>query len=427
MLTSKSFYYNDGQLYCEGVALAEIATAVATPVYIYSQAELLRRANAYRQTAAAVTPDHLVCYAVKANSNPSLLHLLADNGLGADVTSGGELFLARHAGFAPSKILYSGVAKTAPEIEAALLAGIRALHVESEMEMAVIREVAAAHGRVARIAVRVNPNISTDTHPHISTGQYAHKFGVTLDQARRLLVAAAADPWLEPVGLAAHIGSQITDLEPFVASARYLAAAAHELAAEGIQLQYLDVGGGLGIGYMLEDAPEPAAWVTAVAPVVAEAGYGLVMEPGRSIIGPAGILLAQVVYTKQQGQKHFVITDTGMTELIRPSLYNAYHQIVPVVEERGRGGDKETRGGGDWVVDVVGPVCETGDFLARDRVLAPVGPGDLLAVMQAGAYGFAMSSNYNGRLRPAEVLVNGDQFQVIRRRQSYEQLLADCG
>lgn len=410
------FSYDTQQLCCEGSPLTAIVAAVGTPVYVYSQAELQRRANAYRDTAAALTPRSLVCYAVKANGNPTLLRLLAAAGLGADVTSGGELFLALHAGFPPDKVIFSGVGKTRAEIEMALTAGIRALQVESAMELEVVAQTAVSLGRVAAVGVRVNPDVEAETHPYISTGQRAHKFGVSPEQARRMLAWAASHPWLRPVGLAAHIGSQITELEPFVAAAGKLVELAGELAAMDIDLPYIDVGGGLGIDYAQVEAPEPTAWVTAVARPVTQAGYEVVMEPGRSIVGPAGALVTQVLYTKTQGEKTFVITDAGMTDLIRPALYQAYHPIVPVRQTASSFAP----------VDVVGPVCETGDWLARERPLPPLRPGDLLAVLQAGAYGFAMSSNYNGRLRAAEVLVDGEQFRVIRERQGLEALLVGC-
>jgi diaminopimelate decarboxylase len=426
-------------LSCEQLPVVELVTAVGTPVYAYSQAALLQQAAKYRQAAETAVPRSLVCYAVKANGNPHLLRLLAQAGLGADVTSGGELFLARHAGFDPRKILFSGVAKSAVEIETALSAGIRALHVESNQELDLIAVTAASQGIVAQIGVRINPNVSAGTHPHISTGSHSHKFGVTLEQGMAMLRQAAAHPWLRPVGLAAHIGSQISEIGPFVESARLLCAAAAEAAAMGIRLEYLDVGGGLAIDYGSgAAAPGAAEWLAAVAAPVAEAGYELVVEPGRSIVGPAGALITRVVYTKEQGGKAFVITDAGMNDLIRPALYNAYHPIVPVLDPAVRRVDDGSRGvprqdqvervhqGKVRVVDVVGPVCETGDFLARERPLPPLQPGDLLAVLQAGAYGFAMSSNYNGRLRPAEVLVNGDRFQIIRRRQTYQHLLDGC-
>lgn len=412
------FIYHAGELACENVPLAAIAAAVDTPVYVYSRADLLRRAQAFLETAsAAAGPERaLVCYAVKANGNPAILRLLGEAGLGADVTSGGELFLARHAGIEPGRIIFSGVGKRAEEIAEALTAGIRALHVESEMELAAVAAVAERLGCVASVGVRVNPNISAATHPYISTGLHGHKFGVPRERAVAILRAAAAHPWLRPVGLAAHIGSQITDLDPFAQAVRFLVDLADEMGREGIALEYIDAGGGLGIDYQ-GAAPGAADWVRAVGALVGDAGYGLIIEPGRSIVGRAGALLTRVVYTKAQGQKQFVIADAGMTDLIRPTLYQAYHPILRVVEPMEAAGD-----GGD-PVDVVGPICETSDFLARERALPPVAPGDLLAVLHAGAYGYAMSSNYNGHLRPAEVLVEGDTFRVIRRRQTYDALL----
>ncbi len=442
------FEYQNKQLHCENVPLAAIAAAVGTPAYIYSQSALLERAAEFLRTATAVSTDFAltepaevtgsgfdkrsprrephIAYAVKANGNPALLRLLAQTELGADVTSGGELFLALHAGFSPDKIIYSGVGKTQAEIEMALDAGIKALHVESEMELAAIGEIASTRQQVARIGVRVNPNIDAKTHPYISTGLHAHKFGVSGEKAMALMQQAATNPWLDPIGLAAHIGSQITDLGPFSESTQFLAGMAEELAGMGIRLSYLDVGGGLGIDYGDPRNPISARnrisitdWVTTIAQPITQAGYQIVMEPGRSIIGPTGLLLTQVLYTKQQGEKQFIIVDAGMNDLIRPTLYQAHHPIWPVNEVTGTLEVPVT-------CDIVGPICETGDFLARERPFPPSQPGDLLAVMQAGAYGFAMSSNYNGRLRPAEVLVNGDQFRLIRQRQKLEHLLDGC-
>jgi diaminopimelate decarboxylase len=414
-----SFHYHNHSLHCEDVTLSAIAQSAGTPTYIYSQQALLNRANAYRQAAESI-PNHLICYAIKANGNPHLLRLLVNAGLGADVTSGGELFLAQEAGFPAEKILFSGVGKTGDEIEMALAGRIHGLHVESEMELALIGRIAAAQQQTAPISIRINPDIAAETHPHISTGRQAHKFGVTPDQAMQMLRQAADHPWLKPTGLAVHIGSQITQIEPFVMAAQFLIDFAGQAAAQGIPLEYLDVGGGLGIDYSGQDesgaVPDPAEWVTAVAQPVAAAGYGVVMEPGRSIVGPAGLLLTKVIYTKNQGGKQFIITDAGMSDLLRPSLYNAYHPIIPVKQANSGSQDLLT-------ADIVGPICETGDTLGKERLLPPVQPGDLLAILQAGAYGFAMSSNYNGRPKPAEVLVNGHDFHLIRRRQSYGHLL----
>ena len=435
------FYYRDRELFCEDVSLAEIAAAFDTPVYIYSQTELEKRAAAYENTLNDLTqrrkdakgsnprlsaidtswrayrvpsPSSLVCYAVKANNNLTILRLVAAAGLGADVTSGGELFLALKAGFPPDKIIYSGVGKTRREINEALEANIHALHVESAMELAVIGEIAAARQQVVAIGIRINPNIVASTHPKISTGQSQHKFGVAPEQAITMFREAAAHPWLQPIGLAAHIGSQITSLEPFVQASHTLVALADELHSLGIALDYLDVGGGLGIAYQQETPPTLTDWATQVAQPVLTAGYDVVIEPGRSLVGSAGALLTQVVYTKSQGEKEFVIVDAGMSDLLRPTLYNAYHPIVSV-QEAAAATPKIT-------VDVVGPICETGDYLALERPLPPQQPGNLLAILQAGAYGFAMSSNYNGRPRPAEVLVKNNQFSLIRSRQTYTDL-----
>lgn len=410
-----AFQYHNGQLHCEDATLAAIAAAVGTPFYVYSARTLQTRAQAF-VTAVAAT-DALVCYAVKANGNPTLIRLLGQAGLGADVTSGGELFLALHAGISPAKIIFSGVGKTIPEINAALDAGIRALHVESAMELEVIGEVATQRRQQAPIGVRVNPDIPVSTHPYISTGEHAHKFGVPAQQAQALLQQAAAHPYLRPVGLATHIGSQITTLEPFMAAAHFLVTQARALAAAGVQLTYLDVGGGLGINYAQNDAPEITDWATAVSQPIHAAGYQVVLEPGRSLVGPAGALVTAVTYIKQQGEKTFVIADAGMSDLIRPTLYDAYHPVWPV---------REIANAPLLPVDLVGPICETGDWLARERPLPPLQPGDLLAILQAGAYGYAMSSNYNGRLRPPEILVQGSQFHLIRQRQQLSQLLDNC-
>jgi diaminopimelate decarboxylase len=411
---SDVFNYANGRLHCETIPLAEIAAAVGTPSYVYSRAALLARAEAMKQATAVHAPGGLVCYAVKANGNPALLRLLAQAGLGADVTSGGELFLARHAGFPPERSLFSGVGKSAAEIREAITANIRAIHLESEMEMAVVAQVAQALGQPAAVGVRVNPGIEAATHPHISTGGRVHKFGVSPEQALAMLWQAKDHSWLRPVGLAVHIGSQITELAPFTAAAQQLVALAHEVEKLGIRLDYLDAGGGLGVAYETA-VPDPSEWIKTVAQPIQAAGYQLVVEPGRSLVAGCGLLLTRVLYLKRQGEKQFAIVDAGMTDLLRPALYDAHHPILLVIEPD----DAKTQ-----LVDVVGPVCETGDYLARERPLPPVQPGDLLAITQAGAYGFAMSSNYNGRLRAAEVLVNGDQYRLIRRRQAYGDLLA---
>jgi len=408
------FNYQNKKLFCEGVSLTDLAAAVGTPAYIYSQQDLQTRAAQFQPSTAS----RLVCYATKANSNPTLLRFLQNAGLGADVTSGGELFLALHAGFAPEKIIYSGVGKTDAEIEAALDAGIKALHVESAAELARIQHIATNRQQVARIGIRINPNIDAKTHPYISTGQKRHKFGVDPETAVSLFHTAAQHPWLQPVGAATHIGSQITSLTPYQESTTFLLDFAAKLAADGIHLQYLDVGGGLGIDYESEPVPAIDAWATAVSTPINAAGYTVVLEPGRSIVGPSGILLTQVIYTKSSSARNFAIVDAGMNDLLRPTLYKAHHPILPI--------NKPTPDMPTTLYDVVGPVCESSDWLAKARSFPQLKSGDLLAVTHAGAYGFAMSSNYNGRLRPPELLVNEDHYQIIRQRQTYEVLLDGC-
>lgn len=425
-------HYENGRLFCEQVSLAKVAAEVGTPTYVYSLAELLKRANAYQTAVSSLNTPTLVCYATKANGNPHLIRQLGKVGLGADVTSGGELFLAQHAGIAADKIIFSGVGKTTDEIEMALRADIRALHIESEMELTAVSHIAARLQKKARIGIRVNPNISAETHPYISTGQHSHKFGVPLAQAQEMFAWAARHEWLEPVGIAAHIGSQIREVEPFRQTAVFLTEVADELKAQGIVLNYIDVGGGLGIDYAGSGAPAIGEWTTAVSHPVHAAGYQLVLEPGRSIVGPAGLMLTQVVYTKKQGEKTFVIVNSGMNDLLRPTLYQAYHPVLPLVESRTgspphwqnlSNAARTASPTSQQLVDIVGPICESGDWLAKERPLPHQIPGDILAFLQAGAYGFAMGSNYNGRLRPAEVLINGNTFHLIRQRQRLEHLL----
>ena len=407
------FQIKNQQLTCEKVFLSTIAAEVGTPVYIYSKEDLLHRAQLYR---SSVGNRGLVCFAVKANGSPAILRLLASQGLGADVTSGGELFLALHAGIQPQKIIYSGVGKRRDEMEMALEAGIRALHLESAMEMHVLAQIAQSLGIVAPIAVRVNPDIRVNTHAYDSTGELGHKFGVPRETALQMLQAAQENPWLKPVGIAAHIGSQITEVSPYVRLASYLVDLALEAAASGIPLTYIDAGGGLGINYNQTNAPGISDWVTAVQQPIRHSGFDLVIEPGRSIVGPAGGLLTKVLYTKEQGGKSFLIVDAGLNDLIRPAMYGAYHPVLAAGRQLRP--DEQNQ-----LVEIVGPVCETGDFLGHDRLLPPMQADDLLLLTQAGAYGFAMSSNYNGRLRLPEVLVDGDQFSLIRQRQGYESLL----
>ena len=394
----------------------EIAGQVGTPVYVYDTAVLQTNLRAYQTSQ----PAH-AHYAIKANNNLHLLRLIQQAGLGADVTSEGELFLALKAGFDPAHIIFSGVGKTAAEIRLALQSNIQAIHAESADELELIRHTAADMNVIAPVGLRLNPNISAETHPYISTGLQAHKFGIPPEEGLALYGQMQDAPHLRPVGVAAHIGSQIRDLAPFAQTAELLAGIATELRTAGLPIAYVDVGGGWGIPYepaakAAQDAPRIEDWVQTVGQPVWSAGFKLVMEPGRSLIGAAGSLLTRVVRLKQQGAKTFAIVDAGMSDLLRPTLYGAYHQIELV-------GD-----GGDTAVvsyDVVGPICESGDFLAQERALPQLQAGDLLLVRDTGAYGFAMSSNYNGRVRPAEVLLenDGQAWRLIRRRQGLEALL----
>jgi len=405
------FTYKNNILFCEDVPLTAVSPQFQTPTYLYSQAALRQNAMAYLDNNPA-----LVCYAVKANGNPAIIRLLGEWGMGADVTSGGELFLALHAGISASKIIYSGVGKLTHEIEAAINAGVHALHVESAMELHVIGDIAASMEQKVDIGIRINPNIHADTHPHISTGTHAHKFGVTWTVGREMFSYAADHAWLNPVGIATHIGSQIQDVAPYVQAAHFLVKKANLLAMDGIKLDYIDIGGGLGIDY--EDPfASPVElireWITAVSTPITAAGYDIKMEPGRSVVGTAGALLTEVVYTKVQGDKTFVIADAAMNDLLRPSLYDGHHPILPLKQVDGEGVE----------VDLVGPVCESGDFLAKKRPLILPNRGDHLLLMHAGAYGFSMASNYNGRPKAAEILINGDDIRIIRERQTYEALL----
>ncbi len=408
--------YRDGELYCESAALAAIAGEVDTPTYVYSDAELRRNANRFLAAARELEQKCLVCYAVKANGNPALLRILAGLGLGADIVSGGELFLALKAGFEPQQIVFSGVGKTKREIAEAISAGILALHVESQDEQALLSQVAESLQRVAPMAVRVNPDIRVETHAHVATGQKSHKFGVSSNLALEMMRSAQQDRWLNPIGLSVHLGSQIKSVEPFELAAQTLGRLADQLAAGGLGLDYLDIGGGLAIDYGQGAGPTVPHWLLGAAPAVLRRGYRLLAEPGRAIVGSVGLLLTRVLYTKNQGGRRLIITDAGMTDLIRPALYGAEHPIVPV---RSRTGARTVQ------VDIAGPVCESSDVLARNKSLPDLEPGDLLAILQTGAYGFVMSSNYNSRPRPAEVLVKGSRFRQIRRREGYAALLGD--
>jgi diaminopimelate decarboxylase len=408
-----NFEYRQGELYCEQVPVSQIAKEVGTPCYIYSHATLIRHVRAY--DSAFKTIPHLIAFAMKANSNLAILRLMAKEGTGVDIVSGGELFRALKAGVPPSKIVFAGVGKNADEIRDALKADILMFNIESSAEMHAINDVAASVGKTARVALRINPDIDPKTHPYISTGLKKSKFGIASDRALDEFGTASALRHIEVVGVHAHIGSQLMDVTPFVESLKKVIALIDTLKGQGITIRYLNIGGGLGITYSDEKPPLPQELADAVSPLVRDRNLTLVLEPGRVIVGNAGILVTKTLYEKVGETKRFIIVDAAMNDLIRPSLYSAYHDIRPVSEillQRPK-----------HAVDVVGPVCESGDFLAKDRTLPEVKPGDLLAVMSAGAYGFVMASNYNSRPRVPEVLVKDSEAHVIRVRESYEDLI----
>ncbi len=413
------FHFVDDQLHCENVPLSKIQEEVGTPTYVYSADLIRQNVAAYK----AADPDAIFAYALKANQNIEILKLIRSCGFGADVTSGGELYLALEAGFDPQKIIFSGVGKRDDEILMAFDAGISSIHVESTAEMGVIEKLAAERGIRAKVGVRLNPNVDAETHPYISTGLLENKFGVPIDAGMELIRYAHASSHLTPTGVAMHIGSQIRDISSFIEAANLVADVALELKSAGIELEYVDLGGGLGIDYQQAEsdrvAPTAAinAWVSQVGAPVRRAGLAVKAEPGRSIVGAAGALLSQITFTKNNGAKTFYIADAGMNDLIRPPLYSAHHPIVSVSLTGSDPADQEL------AVDVVGPICESSDFLGKNVQLPKLQRGALIAVMNAGAYSFAMSSNYNGRLRAAEVLVDGDSWRIIRPRQQYADLL----
>jgi diaminopimelate decarboxylase len=403
-------------LHCGQVSLEALARRFGTPLYVYSADQMVERLRLFQQALAS--RDHLVCYAVKANSALAILKLLAQRGAGFDIVSGGELQRVLAAvPEAAGRVVYSGVGKTAPEIDLALKAGILEFNVESEAELALL----AAHARKlkikARFALRVNPDVFAETHPYISTGLREHKFGIDIRRALALYKAVAGNRWLEAHGVSVHIGSQIRSAEPFGAAMARVNKLLRQLRRQGIVLQAVDAGGGLGIDYhagKFDAAAKVQEYAAAIHQALAGFEGKLLIEPGRFLVAQAGALVARVLQVKRNGKKTFVIVDAAMNDLIRPALYQAHHEIVPV----------RPRAGKQRAVDVVGPVCETGDFFARDRKLAPLEPGDLVALLDAGAYGMAQSSNYNTRLRPAEVLVEGSKSRLIRRRETIADLLA---
>lgn len=406
------FQHRGDDLYCEDVPVARITDAVGTPVYIYSHATLTQHFQALDEAFSYV--PHLICFALKANANLAVLKLFAGLGGGLDVVSGGELYRGLAAGVPPERIVYAGVGKTHEEIAYALKSGILMFNVESDQELRRISEIAVELKRTARIALRVNPDVDPKTHPYIATGLKQSKFGIDIGRAIEEYEAAKKLPGLEVVGIHQHIGSQITKIQPFVDSLTRTVGLVRTLREQGTDIRYIDIGGGLGITYNDETPPLPIEFAQALIGVIRDLGATVILEPGRVLVGNAGILVTRVLYTKQSPVKNFVVVDAGMNDLARPSLYGSYHAIWRVHRAAGRD---------DVTVDVVGPICESGDFLAKDRKLPRFEPGELMAVMSAGAYGHTMSSNYNARPRAPEVLVRGGEFHVVRERETYADLI----
>jgi len=405
-------------LHCDQVSLADLAERFATPLYVYSAPTIRDRIRAFDRAFRNI--PHTVCYSVKANSNLSILRLLARMGCGFDVVSGGELErVLRVSRSAARKVVFSGVGKTQEEMHAALKAGVLLFNVESESELRSLAECAARAKKKARIALRVNPDVPAETHPYISTGLHQHKFGIPIEQARSLYLRASENKSLEIAGISVHIGSQITDVKPFTATMERVAELTRSLRADGHTIKYIDAGGGLGIAYENQSGPGFAQQVASYADALTTPLKGLkvhlLLEPGRCIVGPAGALLTRLLYKKTNGEKKFLVVDAAMNDLLRPSLYRAYHEIV-TVHSSSLNNPRET-------VDVVGPICETGDFFARDRELPVTQEGDLLTLLDVGAYGMVLASNYNTRPRPAEVLVDGRSVKVIRRRETMADLV----
>ena len=407
------FTYKGNELYAEDVPLEALAREYGTPLYVYSKNTVLRHIKAYKK--AFCDPGGILCFALKANSNGAILKLLAEEGAGADIVSGGELFRALRAGISPARIVYAGVGKTAEEIAYALKKKILMFNVESSEELEMINRVAGGLGMKAPVALRVNPDVDPRTHPYISTGMKKYKFGVPVEDALEFYRRAAGMEHILVRGIHQHIGSQLTEVAPFRDSLEKVLNLIGQLRAAGIDLTHLDLGGGLGIRYSKEETPPvPGELASGLLPLLKKvSGLTVIVEPGRSIIGNAGVLLTKCLYRKKTGEKNFIIVDAGMNDLLRPSLYGAFHEILPARKERR----------GSQVADVVGPICESGDFLARDRRLPIVKEGEILCVMGAGAYGYSMSSNYNSRPRAAEVMVDGGSHHPVRKRETYKDLI----
>jgi len=411
----------DGNLFIESTSLSSIASQFGTPCYVYSKAAISNNFLAYQ--SALADKEHLICYAVKANSNIAVLQTLAELGAGFDIVSIGELERVLRAGGDPAKVVFSGVAKTASEMQRALELGIHCFNVESEAELELLNSTAASCDAIAAVSLRVNPDVDAQTHPYISTGLKENKFGIDINLAAKVYQRAAQMAHINVVGVDCHIGSQLVDIAPFVAALERLLALVDELAGLGIALQHIDIGGGLGVRYDNEQPPTPQSYMSAILPLLTDRSETLVLEPGRSITANAGVMLTQVQYLKSNGEKNFAIVDAAMNDMIRPALYQAWMDIQPISAGNSDNAVAESAVAKSAVYDVVGPVCETGDFLAKDRSLA-ISAGDYLCLMSAGAYGFVMSSNYNSRPRAPEVMVDGNQVYLVRRRETIEDLLS---
>ena len=405
------FHYKDNELWCEEVSVTDIAGKVGTPFYLYSQRTLKHHFRVF-DTAFSDVP-HIICFAVKSNSNIAVLRIFIAEGSGVDIVSGGELYRALQAGVDARKVVYSGVGKKVDEIEYALKSDILMFNAESSQELGVINSCAGRLGKKAGIALRVNPDVDPETHPHISTGLKSNKFGIDIKRSLEEYRQARALRHLDIKGVSCHIGSQVTKISPFLDALNRLKKLVRLLREDGMDIKYLDLGGGLGITYDREDVPHPSVYAKAIIDASKDIDCTFIFEPGRVIVGNAGILITEVLYTKSNDAKNFIIVDAGMNDLVRPSLYNSYHRIRPVIEK-----ERE-----EIVADVVGPICESGDYLAKGRKIFRFERGELMAVMSAGAYGFTMSSNYNSRGRIPEVLVRDDRFFVIRKREGYADLI----
>ncbi|MCU1249842.1 MAG: diaminopimelate decarboxylase [Edaphobacter sp.] len=424
----RPFAYRHRTLYCDGVDLTTLAAEHGTPLYVYSAAQITERFQLFQRAFTHEVRPHTICYAVKANSSLAILRLLATQGAGFDIVSGGELERVRKAHKpALKKVVFSGVGKQLWEIDAALDADILLFNVESEAELHLLATRAEARSKVARFALRVNPDVFAETHPYISTGLSEHKFGIDIKSARAIYRAAKKSKWLDPTGVSVHIGSQIRKVDPFAAALTRVTSLIADLRKDGHNIRYVDAGGGLGIDYgagAFDPAKQVEKYAAALSKGLANEPAHLLLEPGRFIVAQAGALLTRVLYVKRNGSKTFVITDAAMNDLIRPALYHAHHEIIPV-REPAKQSAKQTAGkSSSLVVDVVGPVCESGDFFARDRALPAFKPNDLVVLLDAGAYGMSQTSNYNTRPRPAEVLIEGKSARLIRRRETMRDLLA---